>query len=152
VAAFNLGSLDVPAGLLTPRTTFSLNGRSYESILGGSAEEPQASGEERGRGLATHDDPLIRLLARGVAGYRTAAKALQYALQRPRIVVESLSESDPSGVRTASIRVEGELRDSNEPFFTVATLRLRDTHGELTSVDVVCAEHDLARIAASRLA
>ena len=135
VAAFNRASLDVPANLFTARTTFALNGRSYESILGGSP-----------------DDPLIRLLARGAAGYRTAAKALQYSLQRPLIVVESLSESDASGVRTASIRVEGELRDSNEPFSTVATLRLRDTHGELTSVDVICAEHDLARIAASRLA
>ena len=145
MAAFNRGSLDVPAGLFTPRTTFNLNGRSYESILGGSAEE-------RGRGPATNEDPLIRFLARGAAGYRTAAKALQYALQRPVIVVESLSELDPSGVRTASIRVEGELRDSNEPFSAVATLRLRDTHGELTSVDVVCAEQYLARIAASRLA
>ena len=125
----------MPANLFTARTTFALNGRSYESILGGSP-----------------DNPLIRLLARGAAGYRTAAKALQYSLQRPLIVVESLSESDASGVRTASIRVEGELRDSNEPFSTVATLRLRDTHGELTSVDVICAEHDLARIAASRLA
>ena len=64
VAAFNRGSLDVPARLFTPRTTFALNGRSYESILGGSP-----------------DDPLIRLLARGAAGYRTAAKALQYAEQ-----------------------------------------------------------------------
>ena len=135
IAAFNRGSLDVPAHFFTPRTTFSLNGRSYESILGGSP-----------------DDPLIRLLARGAAGYRTAAKALQYALRRPLIVVESLSEPDGSGLRTASIRVEGELRDSNEPFSTVANLCLRDTHGELTSADVVCAEHDLARIAASRLA
>ncbi len=144
MAAFNRGSLDVPANLFTPRTTFSLNGRSYESILSGS--------EERSRGPATNDDPLIRLLARGVAGYRTAAKALQYALQRPLIVVDSVSEPDTSGLRMASIRVEGELRDSREPFATVATLRIWHTHGELTSVDVGCAEHDLARIAASRLA
>jgi hypothetical protein len=67
IAAFNRGSLDVPDGFLTARTTFSLNGRPYESFLGGSA-----------------DDPLVRLLARGSAGYRTAAKALQYALQHPR--------------------------------------------------------------------
>jgi hypothetical protein len=140
---------------------YTLNGRSYESILGGSAEEPraargegapQASGEERGWGPATNHAPLIRLLARGAAGYRTAAKALQYGLQRPLIVVESLSEPDASGLRTASIRVEGELRESNEPFSTVAILRLRDTQGELTSVDVICAEQDLARIAASRRA
>ncbi len=104
MAAFNRGSLDVPAHFFTPRTTFSLNGRSYESILGGSP-----------------DDPLIRLLARGVAGYRTAAKALQYALQRPVIVVDSLSEPGRLRLATASIRVEGELRDSSEPFAAVAT-------------------------------
>ena len=135
VGAFNRGSLDVPANFLTARTTYTLNDQTYESMLGGSP-----------------DDPLIRLLARGAAGYRTAAKALQFGLQRPLIVVESLSEPDASGMRTASIRVEGELRESNEPFSTVAVLRLRDIHGELTSVDVICAEHDLARIAASRLA
>jgi hypothetical protein len=135
VAAFNRGSLDVPAHLFTPGTTFSLNGRSYESILGGSP-----------------DDPLIRLLARGAAGYRTAAKALQYALQRPTVTVESLSGPDASGLRTASIRLQGELRHAAEPFAGEATLRLTCRHDELTSVDVICAEDDLARIAASRLA
>ena len=135
IAAFNRGSLDVPANLFTPRTTFSLNGRSYESILGGSA-----------------DDPLIRLLARGAAGYRTAAKALQYALQRPTVTVEALSDPDASGLRTASIRVQGELRHPAEPFAGGATLRLTCHHNELTSVEVICAEDDLERIAASRLA
>ena len=135
IASFNRGSLDVPANLFTARTTFSLNGRPYESILGGSA-----------------DDPLIRLLARGVAGYRTAAKALQYALQRPTVTVESLSDPDSSGLRTASIRVQGELRHPPEPFAGAATLRLLCHHDELTSVEVICAEDDLERIAASRLA
>ncbi len=135
MAAFNRGSLDVPAQFLTPRTTFALNGRSYESILGGAP-----------------DDPLIRLLARGAAGYRTAAKALQYALQNPRVVLESLTEPDESGVRKAAFRVEGQLRDADEPFVAGATLRLGCAQGELTSVDVVCAEGDLERIAKSRLA
>jgi hypothetical protein len=135
VAAFNRGSLDVPANFFTPRTTFVLNGRSYESILGGSP-----------------DDPLIRLLARGVAGYRTAARALQYALQRPVVAIESLSELNGSGCCIATVRVQGELRDSNQPFAAGATLRLDRHQGELTRVDVRCAEDDLARIAASRLA
>ena len=135
VAAFNRGSLDVPAHFFTPRTTFSLNNRSYESILGGSP-----------------DEPLIRLLARGAAGYRTAAKALQYALQGPIIAVESLSEPDASGVLVASIRVEGQFRDSGHPFTGRASLRLVCAEGELMSIDVVCAEEDLARIAESRRA
>jgi hypothetical protein len=133
VAALNRGSLDVPAGLFTPRTTFTLNNRSYESILGGSPE-----------------DPLIRLLARGAAGYRTAARALQYALQRPVIRVDSISEPDASGVRSASISVEGELRHSGAPFIGRAALRLTCVDAELAAVEVSCAEEDLARIAASR--
>jgi len=135
IAAFNRGSLDVPAGFFTARTTFTLNNRSYESMLGGSP-----------------DDPLIRMLARGMAGYRTAAKALQYALQRPVITVESISEPDASGVRTAEVLVEGELRDSGQPFAGRASLRLDCAQLELTSLGVSCSEEDLARIAASRRA
>ena len=99
MAAFNRGSLDVPAHLFTPRTTFTLNNRTYESMLGGSP-----------------DDALIRLLARGAAGYRTAAKALQYALQAPIVTIELLTDRDPSGVREASLRVDGQLRGSGQPF------------------------------------
>ena len=133
VAAFNRGSLDVPAQFFTPRTTFSLNGRSYESILGWSA-----------------DDPLIRLLARGAAGYRTAVKALQYALQQPTAVLESLGEPDHAGLRTARIRVDGQLRDSHEAFSTIMRLRLVCDGRELASADAICAEEEVARIAAAR--
>jgi hypothetical protein len=131
---FNGGSLDIPANLFTSRTTFTLNNRSYESILGGSA-----------------DDPLIRLLARGAAGYRAAARVLLYALQQPTATLESLSPPDEAGVRSASVRLEGQLR-SGEPFLGLASLRLTCRGPELAAVDVVCAEEDLARIAASRLA
>lgn len=130
-------SIDVPAHLFTPRTTFSLNNRSYESILAGSPE--------RGGGPAINDDPLIRLLARGVAGYRAAAKAVHHALQGPIITVESLSDPDASGVFEASVRVKGQFRDSGDPFTGRASLRLVCTEGELMSIDVICAEEDLAR-------
>jgi len=135
VAAFNRGSLDVPARFLTPRTTFTLNNRSYESILGGSP-----------------DDPLIRLLSRGAAGYRTAAKALQYALQGAVLTIESVSEPDASGLRSAALQVEGQLRNTLEPFVARATLGLTGTDVELTSIDLRCSEDDLARLAASRQA
>ena len=133
VAAFSRGSLDVPAGVFTPRTTFSLNGRSYESMLGGSS-----------------DDPLIRLLARGAGGYRTVAKALQYALQQPTMAIESLTELDAVGVRLADIRVDGRLRNSGESFSGRASLRLRYADDELVGIDVTCSDDDLARIAAAR--
>jgi hypothetical protein len=132
-AAFNRGSLDVPAGLLTPRTTFSLNGRSYESMLGGSP-----------------DDPLIRLLARGVGGYRTAAKALQYALQQPTITVVAIAPPDDRGVHLASLLVQGRLRHTNEPFDGLWSLGCVVAGDELAAVDVVCSEEDLERIAEAR--
>ena len=135
VAAFNRGSLDVPAGLFGAHTTFSLNDRTYESLLGGSP-----------------DDPLIRLLARGAGGYRTAAKALQYGLQQPVISIESISETDASGVRTVTIRIEGRLRHSGDLFDSRATLRLTGTDREVDSVSVTCSAQDLANIAASRRA
>jgi hypothetical protein len=131
---FNRGSLDVPANLFTPRTAFTLNNRTYESILGGSP-----------------DDPLIRLLARGAAGYRAAARVLLYALQRPVATIESMSAPDESGVVAASVRIEGLLR-SGEPFAGLASLRLSFAGPELAAVDVVCREEDLTRIAESRLA
>jgi hypothetical protein len=133
VAAYTRGSLDVPAGLFTPRTTFSLNDRSYETILGGSPE-----------------DPLIRLLTRGVGGYRTAAKALQYALQQPVVSVESLSDPDGEGARIATLRVEGQLRHSNEGFAVRCAVRMTCSNMELADVNVRCSDDDLARIASAR--
>ena len=133
VAAFNRGSLDVPDGFLTPNTTFSLNGRPYESLLGGSA-----------------DDPLIRLLARGSAGYRTAAKALHYALQQPALTVESISNADNAGLSLAKLRVEGRLRGSDAPFDAQWLLKIVCRKDALVSADVVCPDGDLEKIIAAR--
>ena len=135
LAAFNKGSLDVPSGLLTAKTTYTLNGRSYESILGGSP-----------------DDPLIRLLSRGAAGYRNAAKALHYALQEPRATIVS---SDPpqaagDGVVVMLLLLQGRLRGVQEPFDGTCTLRLRFSGDHLAAVEAVCAEEDLVRIAQAR--
>jgi hypothetical protein len=132
VAAFNRGSLDVPAGLLSPHTAFTLNGRSYESILGGAA-----------------DDPLIRLLARGPGAYRTAAKAVQYALQQPMVVFEPVSGGPPEVV-AAAFRLTGTLRDSGEPFESHGSLRLTCAGTVVTAVDVECSDADLQRIAQAR--
>jgi hypothetical protein len=133
IAAFNRGSLDVPDGFLTPRTTFSLNGRPYESFLGGSA-----------------DDPLIKLLARGSAGYRTAAKALQYALQHPVVTIESVSTPDPAGLCVAKLRVEGRLLNTGAAFDAQWLLKLLCKDDVLVSADVVCADEDLQNIAKAR--
>jgi len=133
VAAFNRGSLDVPAGFFAPQTSFTLNDRSYETILGGSP-----------------DDPLIRLLARGVGGYRTAARALQYALQQPIVTVETLSDPDDHDAGVATLRVEGQLRDSNEHFVGRCLVKLRCANAALAEVRVSCSPDDLARIVSAR--
>jgi hypothetical protein len=133
VAAFNRGSLDVPAGLLTPQTIYSLNGRSYESILGGSP-----------------DDPLIRLLARGAGGYRSVAKALLYALPQPTATVISLSPLGAGGTRDMSLLLQGRLRHTNEPFDATCTVKLTASGDSLAAADVVCDEEALARIADAR--
>ena len=135
VDAFNRGSLDVPAGFFAPGTAYVLNHRSYESILGGSP-----------------DDPLIRMLARGVAGYRSAAKALQYAVPGAAMAVEALSEPDGNGVRAATVRIEGRLRSSGEPFTTHFILQFRCAGAQVMAVEATCSDQDLAVIAASRRA
>jgi hypothetical protein len=126
VAAFNRGSLDVPAGFLTPRTTFSLNGRSYESMLGGSP-----------------DDPLIRLLARGAGAYRSAAKAVQYALQQPSASIQSLLDGE--AVSVAQVRIEGVCARP-----TGRSRSAQHARGELQSAAAACPAEDLLRIATAR--
>ena len=133
VAAFNRGTLDVPDGFLTSNTIFSLNSRPYESLLGGSAE-----------------DPHIKLLARGSAGYRTAARALHYALQQPVVTIESISNADAAGLRLAKLRVEGRLRGSGVPFDAQWLLKLVCRNDVVISADVICPESDLEKITAAR--
>ncbi len=133
VAAFNRGSLDVPPDLLTPHTVYSLNGRSYESMLGGSP-----------------DDPLIRLLARGAGGYRSAAKALHYALQQPTATVVSLTPESATGARVLSLLIQGRLRHTNDPVDSACTVMLGVSGDRLVSADVTYDVDDLARIAEAR--
>ena len=132
IAAFNRGSLDVPDGFLTPHTVYSVNGQAYETLLGRSP-----------------DDTLIRLLARGAAGYRTAAKALQYALQNPEITVESVSEAP--GALVAALRVNGRLRPDGEPFSRPFTVMMTTDQERLASMAVTCAPEDLERVRLARV-
>jgi len=132
VAAFNRGSLDIPEGFLTPNTTYTLNTRPYEELLGASPE-----------------DPLIRLLARGAAGYRTAATALQYALQHPVVTIKDRL-GDQRASSTAVLKVDGVLRGSSAAFTGYFTLQLITKNDRLASVDVSCALEDLELIREAR--
>jgi hypothetical protein len=63
IALFNARSMDLPDGHFTRNTQFLLNGVPFEERLGRSPT-----------------DPLVLMLARGPAGYRFTAKAVQHAV------------------------------------------------------------------------
>jgi len=126
------GSLDVPGRLPHPEHHVQPERRPYESLLGGSA-----------------DDPLIRLLARGSAGYRTAAKALHYALQQPALTVESISNADNAGLSLAKLRVEDASRGAMRRRRAVAA-EVVCRNDALVSVTSPARTTDLQKITAAR--
>ena len=92
VRYFNRGLLDVPDELLDRNARFSLNGIPYETYLGRST-----------------DDPLVRLIARGPAGYRFVAQAVLRAVPGARA---TLTFDRATGVGTLSLA--GTLRGSTD--------------------------------------
>ncbi|MEQ1897339.1 MAG: hypothetical protein ABL971_08130 [Vicinamibacterales bacterium] len=104
----SLGRLDVPDGLLDRQAAYALNGQAYEVLLGRSA-----------------DDPLVRLIARGPAGYRFAAQALIRALGKPTLVIERWE--DAQAVIEVAGRLSGTLRGSSETIDCPVTLHLTTT-------------------------
>src|SRR5207244_1508322 len=90
--------LGIRGGLLPPEEAAS-----YEL-----PDEARRAAEESGRSAIDGDPDQVRagiLEAAdrygtrdlGSAGYRTAAKALHYALQQPALTVESISNADAAG-------------------------------------------------------
>jgi hypothetical protein len=97
IALFNRKSMDLPEGLFDRKTQFVLNGATFESLLS-----------------ATPNDPLVLMLARGPAGYRFAAKALQHAVPDARL------ERGDDG-----LWLSGHLRGTGEPINTVVSYSLQ---------------------------
>ena len=105
---FNKRKLDLPDGFFDRRTQFVINGAPFETLLGQSP-----------------NDPLILMLARGPAGFRFAAKALQHAIPDARIERgEVVSDGDPVKV-TMRLWLSGRLRGTAEAVNTVATVTLK---------------------------
>jgi hypothetical protein len=96
IALFNRKAMDLPDGLFERATRFLLNGTPYEVLLGRSPT-----------------DPLILMLARGPAGYRFIAKAVQHAVPDAAIRCENLRSSDGQSCR-AELRLLGRLRGTGE--------------------------------------
>lgn len=128
----SLGRLDVPDGLLDRHATYVLNGHAYEALLGRSP-----------------DDPLVRLIARGPAGFRFAAQALIRALGTPTVVIEHWE--DAQEVIAVAGRLSGTLRGSSDVIDCPVTLHLTTTPAAgIATVAVTIDPLVLARIDRAR--
>jgi hypothetical protein len=125
---FNRRSLDLPDGLFTRHTRLLLNGVAFEEMLGRSPS-----------------DPLVLMLARGPAGYRFTAKALQHAVPDAHLQRGELAETahDGANVVVAQCWLSGRLRRSGDRIETVVEVTLR-FRGE--TVDQAAAVMDVAAL------
>jgi hypothetical protein len=106
IELFNAKGMDLPDGFFDRRTQFVLNGSSFETLLG----RPES-------------DPLVLMLARGPAGFRFAAKALQHAMPDARLQRGDIT----GGASTVTTRLwlSGTLRGSGDALNTVVDVTLR---------------------------
>lgn len=132
IACFNRRVMDVPDGFFDRNAQFTLNGRTFEAMLGRS-----------------DDDPLIRMIARGAAGYRFAAKPLLHALETALVSRMDFS-ADASRAR-AVLALRGTLRGSGAVLDEMVTVDLMLTPtGTVGHADVKIGEAALDRIRAAR--
>jgi len=135
IALFNAKAMDLPDGLFDRRTQFVLNGAPFETLLG----QPPTN-------------PLVLMLARGPAGYRFMAKALQHALLDAKVARgEMVTNGDPDQVSTR-FWLSGTLRGTGEALNAVVGITL--TLGSSGQVEIAGAEleaSDLDRLRAARL-
>jgi len=133
---FNRRSEDIPDGLFSRQTQFVLNGVPFEQRLGRPAT-----------------DPLVLMLARGAAGYRFAAKALQHAIPDARLQRGVLDEQDAATdqIVTGQCWLSGHLRGDSQPAEIVADMTLRFHGTTAVSVAVVVDEAALSRLQHARL-
>ena len=146
IAFFNARKLDLPNGFFDRRTQFVINGAPFEALLGQSP-----------------DDPLVLMLARGPAGFRFAAKALQHAI--PDATIErhstrvgaaapgalSLGTGGPPTI-AFGLLLSGRLRGTGEAVNAVASVTLRlAAAGHVEVAEAVLDDQALEQIRQARL-
>lgn len=132
IACFNRRVMDVPDELFDRDAQFTLNGRTFESILGRSDE-----------------DPLVRMIARGAAGYRFAAKPLLRALDTA--LVSRMDFTLDGAHARAVLALRGTLRGSGAVLDEMVTVDLALTPaGSVQRADVMVGEQALDRIRTAR--
>lgn len=114
IAYFNNRRMDLPDGLFDRKTQFVINGATFESLLS-----------------AAPNEPLIMMLARGPAGYRFTAKALQHAIPDAKLErgdVSTGGDAQTIAIKqtiTIKMRLSGKLRGTSEPVNALVDVTLR---------------------------
>lgn len=130
---FNRKSMDLPDGLFDRKTQFLLNGAAFESLLGRSPA-----------------DPLVLMLARGPAGYRFAAKAVQHALPDALLEHGAFVEAG-TGTISGECWLSGHLRGTGAAFNAVFQVEIQAAPtGRAETVSVVMADAPLTALDAAR--
>ena len=139
VSLFNAGKSDLPDGALHRNCVFRLNGRAYHEHLGRPA-----------------NDPLVRLIGCGPAGYRFILTAVRYALPDAHVTVYDEHGSEHRHGReelevTRRAGLRGTLRGSGAPFRAECELTLReDHHGCIHEIAVTMGDADVELIMSAR--
>ena len=130
---FNKRRMDLPDGFFERKAQFTINGATFESLLS-----------------STPNDPLVLMLARGPAGYRFTAKALQHALPDAKIERAEVV-SEPTTIST-KLWLSGGLRGSSEKMNTRVTIALQlNAAGLLERADATIDPSELQKIREARL-
>jgi hypothetical protein len=132
IAYFNRRAMDVPDGFFDHNARFTLNGISFETMLGRS-----------------DDDPLVRMIARGAAGYRFAAKPLWHALEA--VLVSRTAFEEEAGRARGPVALRGMLRGSGAVLDELVSIDLALTAaGGVVRADVLISDAALDKIRTAR--
>jgi hypothetical protein len=136
IELFNMRSMDLPDGYFTRNTQFVLNDVPFEEMLGRPAQ-----------------DPLVLMLARGPAGYRFTAKAVQHAVPDGMLQRGDLEETAEADGRVVSGQywLSGHLRGMAEPVELLFTIELRLTGSTIDRAHARIDPAALAQLHAARL-
>jgi hypothetical protein len=132
---FNRRRMDLPDGFFDRKAQFVINGAPFETLLS-----------------SAPNDPLILMLARGPAGYRFTAKALQHAIPDVKLERGEVAADGDSPTLTTKLWVSGRLRDSGEPLNALVSVTLRlASSGSVQTAEATMDAADLDRIRKARM-
>jgi hypothetical protein len=136
VDLFNRRSLDLPDGYITRHTQFLLNGVPFEETLGRSPT-----------------DPLVLMLARGPAGYRFIAKALQHAIPDATLQQGEFVDGTEGAARVVRGQcwLSGHTRGDGDRIEAVVGVEMRLRGDRIERVNATVDAQHVSRLRAARL-